>query len=102
MPTGIRLSLKPDDSKMWATQTPTMRPVNSGAVFVGTEYIIDQKIVALRDTFGIKDRNVVLLAYVKKKIVSWGLQFYFETHEGTRLSEMRGRVAHCTADVQNL
>ena len=48
--------------------------------------------MALRDTFGIKDRNVVLLAYVKKKIVSWGLQFYSETHEGTRLSEMRGRL----------
>ena len=49
--------------------------------------------MALRDTFGIKDRNGNLLAYVrKKKIVSSGPQFYFETPDGIRLGEMRGKV----------
>jgi uncharacterized protein YxjI len=61
-------------------------------VFSGTEYIIEQKIAALRDTFGIKDRNGNLLAYVKKKLVSWGPQFFFETPDGTRFGEMRGKV----------
>lgn len=72
----------------------TLAPVGagSGSVFAGKEYIIEQKIAALRDTFGIKDRNGNLLAYVKKKIVSWGPQFYFETPDGTRLGEMRGKV----------
>jgi uncharacterized protein YxjI len=69
-----------------------MAPVRPGSVFKGTEYIIEQKIVALRDTFGVKDRNGNLLAYVKKKIVSWGPQFYFETPDATRLGEMRGKV----------
>jgi uncharacterized protein YxjI len=70
-----------------------MKTTASGSqVFSGSEYIIEQKIAALRDTFGIKDRNGNLLAYVKKKIVSWGPQFWFETPDGTRVGEMRGKV----------
>ena len=46
----------------------------------------------MRDTFGIKDRNGNLLAYVKRKIVSLGPQFWFESPDGTRLGEMRGKV----------
>ena len=65
---------------------------NAVSAFSGREYIIEQKIAALRDTFGIKDRNGNLLAYVKKKLVSWGPQFYFETPDGGRLGEMRGKV----------
>jgi uncharacterized protein YxjI len=61
-------------------------------VFSGREYIIEQKIAALRDTFGIKDRDGNLLAYVRKRLVSWGPQFFFETTDGTRLGEMRGKV----------
>lgn len=66
--------------------------VSAASVFSGNEYIIEQKIVALRDTFGIKDRNGTLLAYVKRKLLSWGPQFYFETPDGARLGEMRGKV----------
>ncbi len=73
-------------------KTPAPVGVGSSSVFAGKEYIIEQKIDALRGTFGIKDRNGNLLAYVKKKIVSWGPQFYFETPDGTRLGEMRGKV----------
>jgi uncharacterized protein YxjI len=71
---------------------PPPPPMPSAGVFSGTEYIIEQKIAALRDTFGIKDRNGNLLAYVKRKIVSLGPQFQFETSDGTRLGEMRGKV----------
>jgi uncharacterized protein YxjI len=69
------------------SQLPT-----GGGVFSASEYIIEQKIVAMRDTFGIKDRNGNLLAYVKRKIVSLGPQFWFESPDGTRLGEMRGKV----------
>ena len=61
-------------------------------IFTGTEYIIEQKIVAVRDTYGIKDRNGNLLAYVKRKIVSVGPNFWFETPDGTRLGEVHGKV----------
>jgi len=68
------------------------KPTPSTPAFSGKEYIIEQKIAALRDTFGVKDRNGNLLAYVKKKLVSWGPQFSFETPDGARLGEMRGKV----------
>jgi uncharacterized protein YxjI len=78
--------------KLDAANTLAPARAGSSSVFSGKEYIIEQKIVALRDTFGIKDRNGNLLAYVKKKIVSLGPQFYFETPDGGRLGEMRGKV----------
>jgi uncharacterized protein YxjI len=65
---------------------------NQASAFAGTEYIIEQKIVAVRDTYGIKDRNGNLLAYVKKKMVSVGPNFWFETPDGTRLGEVHGKV----------
>lgn len=68
------------------------QPPTGGGVFSANEYIIEQKIVAMRDTFGIKDRNGNLLAYVKRKIVSLGPQFWFESPDGTRLGEMHGKV----------
>jgi uncharacterized protein YxjI len=61
-------------------------------VFSGNQYIIEQKIVALRNTFGVKDRNGNLLAYVKKQIVSFGPKFWFETPDGARVGEMHGKV----------
>ena len=58
-------------TKMDSLKAPAPAAASS-SVFAGNEYIIEQKIVALRDTFGIKDRSGNLLAYVKKKIVSSG------------------------------
>jgi uncharacterized protein YxjI len=46
----------------------------------------------MRDTYGIKDRNGNLLAYVKKKMVSLGPNFWFESPDGTRLGEVKGKV----------
>jgi len=82
-------------TKLSASQAPTITPsqiTSSAPVFSGTEYVIEQKIVALRDTFGIKDRNGNLLAYVKRKIVSFGPRFWFEAPDGARLGEVIGKV----------
>src|SRR5712692_4836771 len=38
--------------------------------FRGTQYIIDQKILAIRDTFGIKDTSGNLFSYGKQQHVS--------------------------------
>ncbi len=78
--------------KLERAPTAAMAPLRPGSAFTGTQYIIEQKIVAMRDTFGIKDRNGNLLVYAKRKIVSWGPQFFFETPDGQRLGEMRGKV----------
>ena len=84
-------------ARIGATQTPTPAPVtvqatSGGSAFTGREFIIEQKIVAMRDTFGIKDRNGNLLAYVKRKIASIGPQFWFESPNGARLGEVKGKV----------
>ncbi len=60
--------------------------------FVGNNYIVEQKLVAIRDTYGIKDTSGNLLAYVKKEIVSFGPKFWFEGVRGERLGEMHGKV----------
>jgi len=60
--------------------------------FSGNGYTIEQKILALRDTFGIKDRGGNLLAYVKKQLVSFGPKFWYESTNGERLGEIHGKV----------
>jgi uncharacterized protein YxjI len=60
--------------------------------FSGNAYIIDQKIIAIRDTFGVKDRNGNLLAYVKQQLVSFGPKFWYEDTSGQRLGEIHGKV----------
>ena len=60
--------------------------------FSTNAYIIDQKILAVRDTFGIKDRNGNLLAYVKQQLLSFGPKFWYEDTSGQRLGEIHGKV----------
>ena len=60
--------------------------------FAGNEYIVEQKILTLRDTFGIKDTAGNLLAYVKKQFVSFGPKFWFEGPGGERLGEVHGKI----------
>jgi len=81
---GTKLD-SPQKSSAISNQTGLVR-----TVFAGSQYIIEQKIVALRNTFGIKNRNGDLLAYVKKQIVSFGPKFWFETPDGTKLGEVHG------------
>ena len=80
------------DSTQALSEAKAIPSPSGNAIFSGNEYIIEQKIAAMRDTFGIKDRNGQLLAYGKKKILSVGPQFWFETPDETRVGEMRGKV----------
>lgn len=93
----------PEDSQFCAScgarlgvvQAPaavTGQTASSSSPFAGREFIVEQKIVAMRDTFGIKDRSGNLLAYVKRKMVSLGPNFWFESPNGTRLGEVKGKV----------
>ena len=66
--------------------------VAANTPFRGSQYIIDQKILAVRDTFGIKDTSGNLLAYVKQQLVSWGPKFWYEGADGTHFGEIHGKV----------
>lgn len=60
--------------------------------FSSNGYIIEQRILALRDTFGIKDQAGNQIAYVKKQLVSFGPKFWYESTDGRRLGEIHGKV----------
>lgn len=74
-------------SPQFSTQTTSWN-----TPFRGSQYIIDQKILAVRDTFGIKDVNGNLLAYVKQQLVSWGPKFWYEGTDGAHFGEIHGKV----------
>ncbi len=61
-------------------------------MFGETNYVIDQKLFALRDTFGIKNDSGTLLAVVKREILSFGPKFSFETQHGGKLGEVQGKI----------
>ena len=71
---------------------PLLNNIQPAAFFNQTEYIIDKKILAIRDTFAVKSRQGEFLGYVKKKIVSLGPQFWFEDLNGQRLGEVHARI----------
>jgi len=48
-------------------------------MFDQNKYVIEQKLAALRDTYGVKDLNGNLLGYVKAKIVILGPKFWLKT-----------------------
>jgi len=73
--------------------TPYSQPPAQGTGLFGQKkYIIEQKLVALRDTYGVKDLDGNLLGYVKAKIVSFGPKFWFEDLNGVQVGEIDGKV----------
>jgi hypothetical protein len=58
----------------------------ANSVFVGNDYAIERKLTALQETYHINDGSGNLLAYVKRS----GLDFTFETSEGSRIGEIHG------------
>ena len=72
-------------------------------MFNQNKYTIEQKLVALRDTYGVKDLNGNLLGYVKQKIVSVGPKFWFEDTNGVQLGEIDGKLVsiHDEYDVKD-
>jgi len=72
-------------------------------MFNQNKYTIEQKLVAVRDTYGVKDLNGNLLGYVKQKIVSVGPKFWFEDTNGVQLGEIDGKLVsiHDEYDVKD-
>ena len=71
-------------------QSYSQPPAQSAGVFGQDKYTIEQKLVALRDTYRIKDLNGNLLGYVKAKIVSMVPKFWFE--DSARCTSRKPRV----------
>src|SRR5690348_14310425 len=81
-PTSLQVAAQPAVGQIGSWNTP----------FRETNYIVDQKILAITDTFAIKNTSGNLLAYVKQQRVSFGPKFWFEGTDGSRLGEIHGKV----------
>jgi len=70
-------------------------------MFDKTQYVIEQKLVTLRDAYGVKDVNGNFLGYVKRQMLTFGPKFWLEGTDGTRLAEIRGKALRATYEVFN-
>ena len=68
-------------------------PFASGFGIFGTrEFIVNQKLLAVRNTYVIKNRQGQQLGFVKQQYLAWGPHFWFEDLAGNRLGEVNGKV----------
>lgn len=75
-------------------------------MFNGAQYVIEKKLVTVRNTYSIKDVNGNLLGYIKKQFLgSIRAKFWFEGPDGTRQGEIRygklGSGKYEVYDAQN-
>ena len=73
------------------------------SMFEQKQYIIEQKLVSLRDTYGVKDVSGNLLGYVKAKMFTLGPKFWFEDTHESQLGEIDGKIVsiHNEYDVKD-
>jgi len=56
------------------------------------EFIIDQRLLSVRNTYVVKDRYGQQLGFIKQEFVSWGPKFWLEDNAGVHLGEIDGKV----------
>ena len=56
------------------------------------EFIIDQRLLSVRNTYVVKDKHGQQLGFIKQEFVSWGPRFWLEDNAGNRLGEIDGKV----------
>jgi uncharacterized protein YxjI len=71
---------------------PHQQPISGKGMFDRTEFIVNQKLLAIRNTYVIKDRQGQQLGFVKQEFLSWGPHFWFEDNAGNRLGDINGKV----------
>jgi uncharacterized protein YxjI len=61
-------------------------------MFSFRDFIVNQKLLAIRNTYVIKNRQNQQLGFVKQKYFSWGSRFWFEDNNGNTLGEINGKI----------
>jgi uncharacterized protein YxjI len=56
------------------------------------EFIIDQRLLSIRNTYVVKNKLGEQLGFIKQEFVSWGPKFWLEDNSGTHLGEVDGKV----------
>ena len=79
-------------------------PVPPGAsMFDFREFIINQKLLSIRNTYVIRNRQNQQLGYVKQEYLTLGPHFWFEDNNGNRIGEIEGKVVsiHNEYDIKD-
>ena len=61
-------------------------------MFENGEFIIDQRLLSVRNTYIVKDKLGQQLGFIKQEFVSMGPKFWFEDNTGAHLGEVDGKV----------
>jgi len=62
------------------------------AMLENREFIIDQRLLSVRNTYVVKDKYGQQLGFIKQEFVSLGPKFWFEDNAGVHLGEVDGKV----------
>jgi len=65
---------------------------NKVSMFENKEFIIDQRLLSVRNTYVVKDKHGQQLGFIKQEFVSLGPKFWFEDNTGVHLGEIDGKV----------
>jgi uncharacterized protein YxjI len=65
---------------------------NKVTMFESGEFIIDQRLLSVRNTYIVKNKLGQQLGLIKQEIVSLGPKFWFEDNMGVHLGEVDGKV----------
>jgi len=73
------------------------------SLFDTKEFIVNQKLLTVRNTYVIKNRQGHQLGLIKKEFVSLGPHFWFEDNLGNHLGEICGKIMtiHNEYDIKN-
>lgn len=73
------------------------------SLFENREFIVDQRLLSVRNTYVLKNRSGEQLGFVKQEFVSWGPHFWFEDNSGTRMGDIDGKVVtvHHEYEIKN-
>jgi uncharacterized protein YxjI len=61
-------------------------------MFEHKEFVIDQRLLSVRNTYVVKDKYGQQLGFIKQEFVSLGPKFWFEDNAGAHLGEIDGKV----------
>jgi uncharacterized protein YxjI len=62
------------------------------SMFENREFTIDQRLLSVRNTYVVKDRNGEQLGFIKQEFISLGPRFWFEDNNGVHLGVIDGKV----------
>jgi len=73
------------------------------SLFENREFIVDQRLLSVRNTYVLKNRFGEQLGFAKQEFVSLGPHFWFEDNSGQRLGDVDGKLitVHHEYEIKN-